>query len=112
MTFQVPSASTGRAARTESQPLSCQEVVRKLWDYLDGRLDRDESIRMRDHMAACLCCFRYRRFQQRLAECMGALRRQTPAAGGSDAVRGRILLALLSAGWEPHRDRLRGVPEP
>jgi len=42
--------------RHASQPLSCEQVVQLLWDYLDGELDAARRERVRAHLAECDHC--------------------------------------------------------
>jgi mycothiol system anti-sigma-R factor len=37
-------------------PLSCDEVVQLLWDYLDSELDQPRRDRVREHLAECDHC--------------------------------------------------------
>jgi mycothiol system anti-sigma-R factor len=38
-------------------PISCEEVVRAVWDYLDDEIDVDRKERIREHLAICDHCF-------------------------------------------------------
>ena len=37
-------------------PISCEEVVRAVWDYLDGEIDTGTRDRIRDHLEICDHC--------------------------------------------------------
>jgi mycothiol system anti-sigma-R factor len=37
-------------------PISCEEVVRAVWDYLDDEIDLDRKERIREHLAICDHC--------------------------------------------------------
>lgn len=40
-----------------ADPISCAEVVRAVWDYLDDEIDMDSKERIREHLAICAHCF-------------------------------------------------------
>lgn len=72
-------------------PAECQEVIRNLWDYLDGRLSPDTTARLRAHIAACGPCFAYQQFQSRFLELLTSLRAR---AGVPEHVRESVLARL------------------
>ena len=37
-------------------PISCEEVVRAVWDYLDGEIDIGARERIREHLEICDHC--------------------------------------------------------
>jgi mycothiol system anti-sigma-R factor len=37
-------------------PISCEEVVRAVWDYLDGEIDIGAKERIREHLEICDHC--------------------------------------------------------
>lgn len=38
-------------------PISCEEVVRAVWEFLDDEIDLDRKERIREHLAICAHCF-------------------------------------------------------
>lgn len=39
-----------------TEPLDCAQVERRLWEYLDGALPREEAAAVRAHLGACVGC--------------------------------------------------------
>lgn len=74
-------------------PEECQEVIRNLWDYLDGRLDPVTTTRLRAHIAICGPCFEYQQFQSHFLELLATMRSR---AGATDRVRAKVLARLAS----------------
>lgn len=46
--------------------LTCEEVFRRLDDYLDRELTPDEMTRVKDHLDTCEICAREHRFEERM----------------------------------------------
>jgi anti-sigma factor (TIGR02949 family) len=76
--------------------VNCQDVVRKLWDFLDEELDEERMAAVRAHIARCNSCYPHvdfeRAFLDALAEC-----RQT--GGCPEEVRRRVVEALRQEGY-------------
>ena len=84
--------------------MTCQSIVPKLDDYLDGSLDRAETAEVEDHVGGCVSC-------RDLIERAGELRRivaKLPIAGGGPDFLERALVAAAGES-EPGRVR-RGRP--
>lgn len=81
---------------TPGTPLDCAEVVRALWDYLDGRAPAEQVVAIDDHLAACDGCRAHFAFEARLVNTLSELRRQH-----SDPARLRqeVLAVLREAGF-------------
>lgn len=88
ITSPPPNAADGAA------PIDCETAVRRLWDYLDGRLPRSANHEVEAHLTACEVCpphFAFARSMQ------GALAASAgpPAENEAEArLRERVLLAL------------------
>jgi mycothiol system anti-sigma-R factor len=81
-------------------PPECQEVVRHIWDYLDGRLDAAFAERLRAHIAGCAPCLKYEEFQRSFLDLVGRLREE-PAA--SRELEQQVVAALIAEGWTPQQ---------
>lgn len=53
---------------TGESPLTCQEVFRRLDDYLDRELTEAEMTQVRDHLETCALCAREHRFEARVID--------------------------------------------
>lgn len=43
--------------------IDCQDVMKQLWEYLDGELPAEEVPALREHLAVCARCYPQYRFQ-------------------------------------------------
>lgn len=77
------------------KPLDCSEVVRALWEYLDGRASAGQAKAIDEHLAWCEGCRAHFRFEERLIQTISELRKEH-----SDPARLReeVLAALRAAG--------------
>lgn len=48
--------------------ISCEEVVERLFDYLDREMDSDASAEIERHLERCHDCFSRAEFERRLRE--------------------------------------------
>lgn len=48
--------------------ISCEEVVERLFDYLDHEMDSDTSAEIERHLERCHDCFSRAEFERRLRE--------------------------------------------
>lgn len=39
-----------------NEPMGCRDAVRRLWEYLDQRLEDHDERALEDHLAFCLRC--------------------------------------------------------
>lgn len=53
--------------------ISCEEVIRSVWDYLDEEIDRDRKDRIRQHLELCDHCRDHYTFEGRLLHSLGRL---------------------------------------
>lgn len=61
---------------TPEPRLDCAEVVRSLWEYLDGRATAELIGDIDEHLAMCEGCRAHFAFEERLVETLAGLRRQ------------------------------------
>jgi anti-sigma factor (TIGR02949 family) len=80
---------------TPEEPLDCAEVVRALWEYLDGRASAERAGALEEHLASCEGCRAHFAFEERLVKTIARLRKQH-----SDPARLReeVLAVLRAAG--------------
>jgi anti-sigma factor (TIGR02949 family) len=79
---------------THPAPIDCEHAVRRLWDYLDGRLPTIARDEVQAHLATCEGCaphFTFARSMQQLLAASGAPR---VPAGDDDRLRERVRNAL------------------
>lgn len=73
-------------------PIDCEMAVRRLWDYLDGRLPAVSREEVEAHLASCALCAPHFTFAR---EMQTALAAAAPAANDADApLRARVRDAL------------------
>ena len=78
--------------------ISCEEVIRSVWDYLDEEIDQDGKERIRRHLELCDHCRDHYTFEGRLLHSLGRLLDDD----GNDAtatLRERIVRALTEHGY-------------
>lgn len=71
--------------------LPCDQVIAKLWEYLDGALPDPQSARIREHLAQCARCYPQYDFDRAFL----ALLQRTRTQSVPPALRQRVLNALL-----------------
>ena len=77
--------------------ISCQEVIRSVWDYLDGEIDADRRERIRGHLELCDHCREHYTFEGRLLRELGRLL-DDDRDDATATLRGRIERALMEHG--------------
>jgi anti-sigma factor (TIGR02949 family) len=75
-------------------PLDCEEVLRHLFDYLDGAVDEELRRSMGAHLERCRSCFSRAQFETRLREHLRAIGTTTVPADVERRL--RILLGSLA----------------
>lgn len=77
--------------------IPCSEVIRVLWDFLDGELTVERADEIRRHLEICAGCRAVTEFEQ---EFLHSVRRMldVPPAGGE--LRARVVAALRAHGFE------------
>jgi len=90
---QPPHAPHGPAGLV---PFDCETIVRRLWDYVDGRLPPVPHAEVEAHLAACRQCPPHFAFAQRLRASISAA---APVVADDDAarLRARVRRALDEA---------------
>jgi anti-sigma factor (TIGR02949 family) len=76
--------------------LSCEDVVRSLWEYLDGELDDVVRDRIRDHLAECEHCHGQFTFESAFLRAVERLIEQPVA---TVSLRARIVAELRAQGF-------------
>jgi anti-sigma factor (TIGR02949 family) len=79
----------------------CDEVVERMYEFLDGELTPDVNEKIREHLAACQrCCpeFEHERVFLRFLERRAQIEKAPPS------LRRRIVQALLTEGGRTARD--------
>jgi mycothiol system anti-sigma-R factor len=76
-------------------PMSCDEAVRVLWDYLDTELDDVLRERVREHLTECAHCREQYTFEGNFLRTVGNLIEEPQ---DTTALRARILAALRARG--------------
>ena len=71
--------------------LDCGHVVRRLWDYLDGRVAEEEREQIVAHLAWCNACSSHYHFEQSFLNAVGRARRSDE---NFDALRSQIIANL------------------
>ena len=80
---------------TQDNGLDCAEVVRALWEYLDGRADDDLVAGIDAHLAWCEGCRAHFAFEERLVKTLAGLRREH---SDPERLRTAVLEVLRAAG--------------
>jgi anti-sigma factor (TIGR02949 family) len=75
--------------------LDCSEVVRALWEYLDGRAGAESRVAIDDHLAQCEGCRTHFAFEARLVKTLAELRR---VHSDPEKLRESVLETLRTAG--------------
>jgi anti-sigma factor (TIGR02949 family) len=88
MSERIPAAAAGATA-------ACEHAVRRLWDYLDGRLPETERERVAAHLEACAACSSHFAFERGFLDALRALRRSDDEFAG---LRARVAAALRQGG--------------
>lgn len=76
-------------------PYDCETIVRRLWDYIDGRLALTARDEVEAHIAACERCAPHFSFASDLRRSIGATRPEVTDADEA-ALRDRVRQTLRS----------------
>lgn len=85
------------SSSTPETPLDCSEVVRSLWDYLDGRAGTDLVAGIDRHLALCDGCRAHFAFEKRLVKTIAELRKEH---ADPSRLRDEVLKVLRAAGLD------------
>ena len=80
---------------TRDNGLECAEVVRALWEYLDGRADDALVAGIDAHLAWCEGCRAHFAFEKQLVKTLAGLRREH---SDPERLRAAVLEVLRAAG--------------
>ena len=75
--------------------MDCDQVVRTLWDYLDGELTDERMNEVRAHLKACRGCFPHFDFERAFLE---ALAKSKEEQAAPDELRRKVVAKLRKAG--------------
>lgn len=76
--------------------MDCLDVVRQLWDYLDGELTDESMSEIRTHLAECRDCYPHYDFERAFLDAIAATRNEHPAP---NQVRRKVLAKLRKSGF-------------
>ena len=76
----------------------CEMVVRQLWPYLDGVISEPERERILRHLEKCTDCTSHFEFGRLFLDAVAAA---SPKLDRSDALRERVIHALVAEGFVP-----------
>lgn len=62
-----------------SGPLTCQELVELVTEYLEGSLPSDERMRFEDHLSGCQGCTNYLEQMRKTLDVLGKLSEESIA---------------------------------
>lgn len=85
--------------------MSCSEVTKRLWAFLDGELDLASEGEVRAHLEMCQRCYPRYDFQRAYFHLMQRLAKAPPDAG---TVRSRVFEALLAESSRGSSDDTEG----
>ena len=80
---------------TPDNGLECTEVVRSLWEYLDGRASDGLVVGIEAHLVWCEGCRAHFAFEERLVKTLAGLRREH---SDPERLRAAVLEVLRAAG--------------
>ena len=83
--------------RPATHTLDCRDVMRQLWEFLDGELPPDEHRALSQHLAACARCNPHYRFQFHFLAAVVHAHAEPRPAPSADFTR-RVRVALDAAG--------------
>jgi anti-sigma factor (TIGR02949 family) len=76
--------------------MSCEHVIRLLWEYLDNELDAERRLRVREHLAVCEHCREHFTFEGAF---LRAVASHLDDVTDTATLRGRIVDALRAEGY-------------
>jgi anti-sigma factor (TIGR02949 family) len=74
----------------------CESIVRRLWPHLDGALPDSDRERVTRHLESCTDCRSHFDFARAFLEAVASA---SPAAATDEALRDRVLAALVREGF-------------
>lgn len=79
----------------QQPPPECAQVVRQLWEYLDGRVGPESVAAIEEHLAECDGCRAFAAFERRIMKTLSGLRGRHSDVG---RLRADVLKVLREAG--------------
>jgi anti-sigma factor (TIGR02949 family) len=79
----------------DSRRSECEEIVRRLWPFVDGKLPDSDRDRVTRHLEECANCLSHFDFARAFLDAVHAAR---PEARDDEALRARVLAALSNQG--------------
>ena len=76
--------------------IPCQDVIHRLWDYLDAEVTPELAEAIREHLEVCAGCRAVSEFEQAFLGTVQALVANPPV---DDELRSRVLVALQHHGY-------------
>jgi anti-sigma factor (TIGR02949 family) len=85
--------------------LDCDEVMRQLFDYLDGEVDETAEHEIHNHIDECRSCFSRVEFEKTLKDKIRAGKGEAPPGSLRDRVADLMKSFSLDTANEPGKDR-------
>lgn len=79
----------------DSRRTECEEIVRRLWPFVDDKLPDSERERVTRHLEECAACLSHFDFARAFLDAIHAAR---PEVKDDEALRARVLAALSNQG--------------
>jgi anti-sigma factor (TIGR02949 family) len=79
---------------TSPAPIDCEHAVRRLWDYVDGRLPSMARDEVEAHLETCAACLRRFDFAHEMRDALAASAPPLPEGDAVAALRERVRKAL------------------
>ncbi len=86
-----------RGAKTPM--IKCDDVMRQLWDYLDGELTSDRAEAIRAHIAMCARCTPQTEFERAF---LAAVKKSQREHSQPERLRRNLIDSLRAQGFAPH----------
>lgn len=92
-----PPNGAGEGGRPTVEMLSCQEVLERLFEYLDGELESPTEIQVEAHLEKCRRCYPRLQFEKSFID---ALERAREGKEPPPDLRNRVVSVLGEEGFE------------
>lgn len=74
--------------------MECHDVLRRLWEYLDGELDPATSREVADHLSMCARCYPEYQTQMKILEATAKSWRDDPSTAVHEEFKARLRASL------------------
>ncbi|MBK6457671.1 MAG: zf-HC2 domain-containing protein [Gemmatimonadetes bacterium] len=78
--------------------INCDEVMRQLWDYLDGELTPERMQAIEAHLAMCGRCHPHAEFERAFLRAVAQVRREPV---DTDGLAAKVRSVLQAEGFQP-----------